>query len=241
MPVSQNGYSANDRSLIASYTVPGSSRKLALRRGDCAVVLLDFAAWFHKNVEPLDAGQLDDWGYAERTIRGSTTTLSNHASGTAMDLNATRHPLGRVGTFTAAQASAIRRKLREYGGVIRWGGDYRQRKDEMHFEINAGAAAVKAQVDRIRGTKVVRPKPIVKKANPYTKPVLTTERPSLSAGTRKTTAETRYVQWAVGAKVDGSWGARTTAAVKVFQERRGLKKDGKVGPKTLAALATVKR
>jgi HK97 family phage portal protein len=36
----------------------------------------------------------DDWGYAERPIRGSTV-VSNHASGTAIDLNATCWTLGQ--------------------------------------------------------------------------------------------------------------------------------------------------
>lgn len=147
---SQNGWSANDRSVIASYTVPGTKRKLALRKGDVSVVLLDFAAWFHANIEKIDVGQLDDWGYAERPIRGSSTTLSNHASGTAMDLDALSHQLGRYNTYPAAKIALIEKKLKEYKGVIRWGHDYSGRKDEMHFEINAGPAAVKAQADRIR-------------------------------------------------------------------------------------------
>lgn len=147
---SQNGWSANDRSLVASYTVPGTTRKLVLRKGDVSVVLLDFAAWFHKNIERIDVGQQDDWGYAERPIRGSSTTLSNHASGTAMDLNALAHRLGAYNTYPAVKIALIERKLKEYAGVIRWGHDYSGRKDEMHFEINAGYAAVKAQADRIR-------------------------------------------------------------------------------------------
>jgi hypothetical protein len=114
-------------------------------------VLLDFAAWFHKTIHHIDTGQLDDWGYAERDIIGmGSTDISNHASGTAMDLDATAHPLGKYNTFNSLQISLIERKLKEYGGVIRWGHDYSGRKDEMHFEINKGYAAVKAQADRIR-------------------------------------------------------------------------------------------
>lgn len=256
MPTSQNGYSANDRSLIASFVVPGTSRKLALRKGDCAVVLLDFAAWFHREIEPIDTGSLDDWGYAERMVRGSSTTLSNHASGTGMDLNAPRHPLGRVGTFTAAQTAKIRAKLKEYGGVIRWGGDYVNRKDEMHFEINKGIAAVKAVADRIRArskpaqppvkvapapVKKAAPRPAPARSNPYKTPVLTAGRPSLTAAGKKTKAEVQWVQWAVGAVTDGSWGAQTTASVKAWQKKNGLVTDANVGPKTLAKMKTVRR
>lgn len=166
MATSQNGYTANDRGLIGTYTVPGSTRKLALRMGDVSVVLLDLAAWFHATIAPIDEGVLDDWGYAERTIRGSATTLSNHASGTAIDLDATRHPLGVHGTWTPEQKTLIHARLDLYDGVIRWGEDYDDptrggvpgsRIDGMHFEINAGAAAVCRVADRIRSGTLAPP------------------------------------------------------------------------------------
>lgn len=141
MAVSQNGYVANDPSRTQSWKIPGTARAVRLRKGSPGNLLVLFAAWFDKNVEDIDAGQLDDWGYAERPIRGSTTTLSNHASGTALDLNATRHPLGKRGTFTTSQAGKIRAELKRYGGCIRWGGDYSGRPDEMHFEIVKDVAA----------------------------------------------------------------------------------------------------
>lgn len=151
--LSQNGWSANDRSVIGSYALPGG--RIALRAGDVSVVLLWVANRFHKRVERLEWP--GNWGYAERNIRGSSTTLSNHASGTAIDLNAPRHPLGVRGTFSASQVRAIHDIVASTGGAVRWGGDYRGRVDEMHFEINAGAAAVKAAADRFRGA--IQPPP----------------------------------------------------------------------------------
>lgn len=148
MVLSQNGYSANDISQTAEYVI-GDGRKVRLRRGDAGFLLKHFADWFDKHIEDIDQGA-DDWGYAARTIRGDSTQLSNHASGTALDLNATKHPLGKRGTFTAAKASAIRQRLKLYGGVIRWGGDYVNRADEMHFEINANAANVARIATTIR-------------------------------------------------------------------------------------------
>jgi hypothetical protein len=135
MAASQNGYAANDISRTQSWKIPGTSRAIRLRKGSPGALLVAWAAWFDKNVEDIDAGELDDWGYAERPIRGSTTTLSNHASGTAMDLNSTKHPLGVRNTFTPAQTAKIRAELKNYEGCIRWGGDYTGRPDEMHFEI----------------------------------------------------------------------------------------------------------
>lgn len=144
---SANGWSANDRSVIASYALPGG--KLALRKGDVSVVLLWCANRWHETVEPLVWP--GNWGYAERLIRGSSTTLSNHASGTAIDLNAPQHPLGTDprANFTAAQINAVRRLVAYCEGAVRWGGDY-SRPDGMHLEINAGAAAVRRIADKIR-------------------------------------------------------------------------------------------
>lgn len=147
---SQNGYSANDVSQTQSGRIPGSNRAIRLRKGSPGALLVHFLAWFHANIEPLDDGPVDDWGYAERPIRGqevkydahgNAINLSNHASGTAADVNSTKHPLDERGTFSAANARKIRAKLLEYDGCIRWGGDYVRRADEMHFEIVRGIAA----------------------------------------------------------------------------------------------------
>lgn len=143
MAVSQNGWTANDVSLTQNYTI-GNGRQIRLRKGDAGFLLKHFADWFDAKVEDIDQGILDDWGYAEREIRDGTA-LSNHASGTAMDLNATKHPLGARGTFPAAKADGIRQRLKLYDGVIRWGGDYVNRADEMHFEI----VGTPAQVTRV--------------------------------------------------------------------------------------------
>src|SRR5690348_7245452 len=151
MVSSQNGWSANQRSQTQAYTV-GNGRKIQLRKGDAGFVLKHFADWFDQKIEDIDQGA-DDWGYAERNVRGSATEVSNHASGTAMDLNATKHPLGKRGTFSKAKTSAIRQRLKLYDGVIRWGGDYRNRADEMHFELNADSAAVSAVAAKLRAAQ----------------------------------------------------------------------------------------
>src|SRR5690606_20977926 len=65
---SQNGWTANDRSVIATYELPGG--KVALRKGDVATILLWVANQFHERVEPLVWPGV--WGYAERPIRGGT-------------------------------------------------------------------------------------------------------------------------------------------------------------------------
>lgn len=138
MATSQNGWpvytSGSHPDLVAIPRIIGR-----VRRGDVATVFTHFVERFDREVEDVDAGA-DDWGYAYRAIRGKTAGYSNHASATAIDLNATRHPLGKVNTFNASQRAAIRKILNDFQGVIRWGGDYSGRKDEMHFEINVSPA-----------------------------------------------------------------------------------------------------
>jgi len=161
---SQNGWSAGTPAQIGGLdtgAVPGTNVKLpqGVRKGDVATVLLYVAAQFHKTVEPLHAGWC--WGYFYKHIEGSTS-LSNHASGTAIDLNAPNHPMGAHGTFTAAKVTAIRKILAYCEGVVRWGGDYSGRKDEMHFEIVKGAAEVTRIAKKIRGQAPTAPKPPAK-------------------------------------------------------------------------------
>jgi D-alanyl-D-alanine carboxypeptidase-like protein len=150
MAVSQNGYKACDSSLIGKYTIPGSAITINLRKGDVSVVLLDYFGWHHAEIEPLH--QEDTGGYNCRTISGSAVK-SNHSSGTAGDVRWKIHVRGkRNAGFSAGQIRKINAKLKEYGGVIRWGNNYSSASipDPMHFEINAGPAAVKKQADRIR-------------------------------------------------------------------------------------------
>lgn len=98
MSYSQNGWKALDSTQsgplprLRKWVIPGTGRHLVLRDGSAGFVLIHFALWWHEKVEPLDGGVWDEWGWAARPIRGGTTT-SNHASGTAMDLNATSIPL----------------------------------------------------------------------------------------------------------------------------------------------------
>jgi hypothetical protein len=131
---SQNGWRANQRALVSTFTVPGTSVKLPLRKDYAGPLLVLLAEAFHRRVEPLVEGWC--WGYAERSIRGASSTVSNHASGTAIDLNAPRHPLGARGTFSASQRAELERLLKLCEGTVRWGGHYRSRADEMHLEIN---------------------------------------------------------------------------------------------------------
>jgi hypothetical protein len=158
MATSYNGWTAGDGWSIAGgqlepLVVAGESFSPGVRAGDVHDVFEYLAEQLHKRVEPIvrpDWHQADDWGYSYRPSVNDPSSLSCHASATAIDYNATRHPNGRAGTFTASQVSEIRRILAELGGVVRWGGDFSTTKDEMHFEIIGSASAVAVVAQKIR-------------------------------------------------------------------------------------------
>lgn len=172
--ISQNGYTAASHypdELLTKWVIPtkgGEYRHVILRHGHLGFVLVWLAVWFDRNIEPIDKGVWDEWGWAYRPIRGATR-LSNHASGTAVDINATLHPLGLRNTFKKAHhyfgirwilATALR-------SVIRWGGDYQNRADEMHFEIAAPPNKVRRVAQRLAKGKIGRD---IRNANPHYQP-----------------------------------------------------------------------
>jgi hypothetical protein len=143
---SYNGYPASkdpNEIDIKSHPVKGTDRKLKCA-SSVGPLLAAFAAEFHELIEPIDEGTFDDWGYAFRMVRGSTDRLSCHSSGTAIDLNATKHPLGKAGTFPAEKIPMLRALAKKYG--LKWGGDFKSRPDDMHFEVEVSAAKAKALI-----------------------------------------------------------------------------------------------
>jgi len=149
METSYNGYPASkdpEAIKIKSYLVKGTDRKLRCAES-VGPLLAAFAAEFHELIEPIDEGTFDDWAYAYRMVRGNPTKLSCHSSGTAIDLNATKHPLGKVGTFPAEKVPMIRALSKKYG--LKWGGDFKSRADEMHWEIEVSPTKAKELITKL--------------------------------------------------------------------------------------------
>ena len=143
---SQNGWPASpnpEAIKIKSYPIPGTDIKVRVAEA-AAPLLINFAKEFNERVEKIDKGELDDWGYAFRLVRGSEDSLSNHSSGSALDLNARRHPLGKRDTFTPEQKIILDELCAKY--KLRGGYTYQRRPDDMHFEINVSPGEAKKHI-----------------------------------------------------------------------------------------------
>lgn len=166
MVTSQNGWPASENLsrrplIIEGVAIVGG----IVDRADVATVLGYVAEQFHKRVERLqDPGC---WGYYYRANRNDASSLSNHSSGTAIDLNAPKHPNGvaTARTFSAKQIAEVHKILGEVDGVVRWGGDYTRTVDSMHFEIIGTAGSVARVAEKLRA-----PKPVARPTTPTRRP-----------------------------------------------------------------------
>lgn len=225
MTNSQNGYKAFDSTLIAKFAIVRDV-KINIRKGDVSVVLLHFARWYDKNIEPLVAS--DTGGYNPRFIEG-TTTVSNHASGTAIDLRWNKHPRGKTDSFTRSQKDKIHAQLKIYEGVIRWGEDYSGTIDGMHYEINKPPADVARIAKKIAIPSVPQPpapvEHVVKFGSTGQEVVHIQDflRRNFPAYRNEVSVKHGRV-----ITVDGSFREQTKAWVKEFQSRTDLKVNGEV-------------
>lgn len=214
-------------SRLTTITVAGTNTRLRVLGGDVAVILQHVADRFNREVEPVQEPIVDDWGWSYRKTTGGGS-LSCHASGTAIDLNADDHPYGTVASsnFTPAQIAACRRIVADsvIDGVpmLRW----LEHSDPMHWELNrrssgATPGRVARLASRLRGVVI---------ANPLTS-VKPTERTPQAIDWRPRTGELiRIVQECVGAGIDGDRGPQTMAKTKDKQKALGIPQDGLAGP-----------
>ncbi len=104
---------------------------------------------FHKRVAEQSRALFDAWdrnglmrlvltwegSFVPRYVRGSSSTLSNHAWGTAFDINYAWNKLGSLPALRGRTGSV--RELvplaNEFG--FYWGGHFKGRADGMHFEV----------------------------------------------------------------------------------------------------------
>ena len=164
--------------------------------GDVHTILDFLCRRYERLVEPIV--RTDSWGHSYRSVRGYTSTWSEHSAGTAVDLNAPAHWIGLSGTFTDTQVRGIRQLLAECGGVVVWGGDWQTRPDEMHFEVRNDPAEIKRIAGLIRsqaaGTATAEP-----------------VKPQNGIGTRQGAS---IVQWLQDQGRDSSFSARAQLAAQ---------------------------
>lgn len=162
---SQNGYTvlrSESSDYLHRWSVPAKTGvvQFLMRRGPVGFLLGHHCLWIAESLEPV-AGKGDDFGWAYRRISGSLQ-WSNHASGTAIDVNASHHPSG-THTYSRIAVDLIHQRLPLYEDVIRWGGDYRTSVDEMHWEIDKNIEVARDIAQRLvntsRGKRLLQANP----------------------------------------------------------------------------------
>lgn len=224
---------------LEAMNVAGESFAPGVLAGDVRVVLQYVAEQMHQRVEPvfkIGWHAADDWGYSYRPNVNNPRQLSCHASGTADDYNATRHPNGKRGTYTTAQKIEIHEILAEVNNVVDWGGDFTGTADEMHFEISGTAAAVKIAANKVRSGNIGR-----QPAGTITDRTLTRGMMNDPLVAKvQTFFHTRFPAYAGSLPSTGNYLDQTVAVVKEFQRRAsvtGPDADGTIiGPRTWAAM-----
>lgn len=116
---------------IVTVDLPG--RKVPFHAKAAPQLKALWAAWEAAGLLPL----VLSWGgsWAPRFVRGSRTYLSNHAWGTAFDINVAQNGLG-VQPALVGQPGSVRKLVplaNQYG--FYWGGHFPGRPDGMHFEV----------------------------------------------------------------------------------------------------------
>lgn len=76
-----------------------------------------------------------DGSFVPRFVRGSTVNLSNHAFGSAFDMNVAWNPLGARPALVGQKGSVRELVALANSWGFYWGGHYSTRLDGMHFEI----------------------------------------------------------------------------------------------------------
>jgi hypothetical protein len=152
-----------------------------------------------------------------RFVRGSTTAISNHSWGTAIDLTLDgvldRRGDDRIQVGLARIAPIFNR----HGWF--WGAGFRT-EDAMHFEASDELIRRWHAEGRF-GAPIPLPESVLTLGD---------------RGPEVVALQQRLNEREANLLVDGIFGSGTRAAVIAFQARSGLRPDGVVGPRTKAAL-----
>jgi hypothetical protein len=252
MAASANGWRVITRDECTDVEVPGGELPI---HPEFAWLAQDCAILWHETVEPLLWPGCWGWAKATESGRDPSRFVTNHASGTAWDLSAPKHPRGVpiARHFTPAQLEAISRLEARYFGVLRWGGRWTGKDvDGMHWEGAPGVTVedARALTAQLSGQVTPPPPPAPAPAPPvlagpgWTGPDLRGRTLDLRGehgnnGPRVAVLQRfwrdRYPLYAKDLAVDGWWGDRTSAVCREFAVRSGIPArdvDGRnIGPK----------
>ena len=137
-----------------------------MKSGDVSTVFVYLVTRLHNEVEPMmsEGSNLGygAWGYSYRANVNNPSTLSCHASGTAIDYNAPKHPNGTStgpnggGGWSGSQYNAIKAIL---NGPLQQGIKWLTSNDPMHFEIGVGAQKLASIAASLGGVTPIPPEP----------------------------------------------------------------------------------
>lgn len=203
-----------------------------LRRGAPLTILGAWLRWYDQNVREIISPV---WGWSRDNAVGN----SNHLSGTAVDIDAPRLPMGPY-TMPRSLVDRVNHGLSLFEGSVFWGRRWNT-PDEMHFQMawregdprnEAFAAKLRAGHLGIYGAASI----------PGPAPQPSSSRPTLRRGS--TGPDVNYLQSLFNRAypaysrlaVDGDFGPATETVAREFQRRSGLPSDGVVGAATWRAL-----
>lgn len=149
----KNGWQVDPNPPLSTWAWPGGMGTATTRAGDATTVLQCLAYFYNQQVQAIKEPVLDDWSYNKRIITGGSY-WSEHAGGTALDINATDHPYKTTAeqNFSAAQIKAAEGILGYFEGAVEWLRGW----DPMHWQLarDSGgrlariAAKVRPDLDR---------------------------------------------------------------------------------------------
>lgn len=248
MPLTLNGFPALSSRPPGRFTAPNGKTVYVLDN-DVAEIFKFVTEFWHENIERLPKATYNEWprersgyivihGYRPPGTTVGVGDVSNHRSGTAIDILGDRHPYksapGRDG-FSSTQRAKLRAmsrdqrlKRRDGKSIIRLGIDFeRAYYDPMHVEIAPGTKAadlhlVAQRLRRGAGKDIRKPKGVLARRG--------TRAPALVLCIQQ-----RVKFFDPSLRLDSDFGEKTEAAVKAWQRALGVTPDGVVGPATIKA------
>lgn len=232
--ISENGWRMCNTAELDYSPIPGTDFKLGVRKGAPSVILKALIWRLHR-IEPMITTQIGCY------TDSNSMANSNHNSATAIDYNWNLHPYQKWGTW-GSKRPAVDQLIKDFRGIVEFGGDWTSPRDEMHFELHfaEGHAGTEQLATDLRNglwgiyADGTAPPPVVIPEGYLQLGSEGDQVRKLQAGMNKVFRNYK----AMPLDEDGIFGAFTESAVKEFQQRSLIGVDGIVGPETKQRLAT---